>query len=192
MRKFFHFFIALFMWATVCAPDLYAQIKEDEPVIKVLIETNMGDITLALQPQRAPITVGNFIRYVKEGFYNETLFHRVIPGFMIQGGGFDLSGSLKPTREAIQNESNPLMMNRRGTVAMARTQAPHSATAQFFINVADNPHLDSGRGVLGYAVFGYVISGMQVVDTISKVQTDYRDCPVQDLIIRKVQLLDDL
>lgn len=143
---------------------------------KVLLKTNQGDITLELNEEKAPETVKNFLAYVKEGFFDKTVFHRVIDGFMVQGGGFALKedGSIeqKPTKAPIQNEAKNGLKNKRGSIAMARTGDPHSATAQFFINHADNTQLDfpSFDG-WGYAVFGEVVGGLDVVDKIAKSPT---------------------
>jgi len=140
---------------------------------QVDIRTNLGTIRVELYPAKAPKTVENFLRYAREGHYDGTIFHRVIDGFMIQGGGFDASFRQKPTREPIPNEAKNGLANEPGTIAMARTSAPHSATAQFFINVARNEFLDAGRAQdgWGYAVFGKVISGMDVVMRIAKLPT---------------------
>ncbi len=141
---------------------------------RVTLETTQGDIVLALDEEKAPLTVANFLRYAREGFYAGTIFHRVIDGFMIQGGGFTADYRRKPTAEPIDNEADNGLRNRRGTLAMARTGDPHSATAQFFINVADNDFLDhqapTPRG-WGYAVFGEVVEGMEVVDVIRAIPT---------------------
>ena len=140
----------------------------------VALVTNHGTITLELFAAEAPKTVENFLQYAEAGFYDGTLFHRVIPNFMIQGGGFDAQQRQKPTRAQIQNEADNGLKNQRGTVAMARTNDPHSATAQFFINLKDNGFLDhTGKNSQGwgYTVFGKVIDGMDVVDTIAKVRT---------------------
>ena len=142
---------------------------------QVVLRTSMGDITIELYPDKAPKSVENFQQYVKDGFYNGTVFHRVINGFMIQGGGFTKDLTQKRTRPAIQNEANNGLSNLKGTVAMARTNDPHSATAQFFINVVDNKRLDyvsdqSGM-TYGYAVFGKVVAGMDVVEKIKAVET---------------------
>lgn len=143
---------------------------------KVLLKTNQGEITIELDSEKAPESAKNFLAYVNDGFFNKTVFHRVIPGFMIQGGGFELKedGTIeqKPTKAPIQNEAKNGLKNARGTVAMARTGDPHSATAQFFINHADNDNLDypSFDG-WGYAVFGKVIKGLDVVDKIAEAET---------------------
>jgi cyclophilin family peptidyl-prolyl cis-trans isomerase len=152
----------------------------------VILDTTKGQIVIELYPKNAPGTVQNFLAYVDAGFYNGTIFHRVISGFMIQGGGFTADMQKKPTRPAIKIESDNGLKNLRGTIAMARTQDPNSATAQFFINTVDNPFLDftakTDRG-WGYAVFGKVVQGMDVVDEISKVKTGPQDVPVDPVVI---------
>ena len=170
---------------------------------RVDIQTNAGPVRIELYPAKAPQTVENFLRYVKDGHYNGSVFHRVIAGFMIQGGGFDRDLRQKTTREPIRNEAEmgvkAGLKNDLGTLAMARTRDPHSATAQFFINVADNAFLNWGdpRGDgNGYAVFGRVISGLDVVMQISKVETGPsgifpRDVPRESVIIEKMTLVPD-
>ena len=158
----------------------------------VVIETSKGTIEVELNREKAPITVANFLRYANEGFYDGTVFHRVIPGFMIQGGGFTPDGSQKPTHDTIKLESNNGLKNTAGTIAMARTSIPDSATSQFFINVADNSFLDYAPSNYGYAVFGTVTKGMDVVTTIVSVKTSTRqgngDWPVDDVMIKRVYL----
>ncbi|MBD3398581.1 peptidyl-prolyl cis-trans isomerase [Candidatus Micrarchaeota archaeon] len=158
----------------------------------VVIETSKGTIELELYGNEAPITVENFKTYANEGFYDGTVFHRVIPGFMVQGGGFHANGTQKETHSPIALESQNGLKNLRGTVAMARTMDPDSATSQFFINTADNPFLDYAPGNDGYAVFGKVISGMDVVDFIESVETANRgmhgDWPVEDVVITRVYI----
>lgn len=162
----------------------------------VKLHTNHGTITLSLDAEKAPVTVKNFLQYVEEGHYDNTIFHRVIPGFMIQGGGFAPGMKKKDTRDAIENEANNGLTNKYGSVAMARTNDPHSATAQFFINVADNDFLDfkspSGNG-WGYCVFGEVVEGMDVVDKIKGMKTSNKgfqqDVPVEDVIIEKAEII---
>lgn len=161
--------------------------------MKATIETSMGTITLALNGEKSPATVANFVQYAKDGHYNGTIFHRVINGFMIQGGGFTKEMNQKPTREPIRNEAMNGLKNRRGTIAMARTMVIDSATSQFFINLVDNDFLDftspTPQG-FGYAVFGEVIDGMAVVDAIAKVKTGFagphQNVPETPVIIRKV------
>jgi cyclophilin family peptidyl-prolyl cis-trans isomerase len=157
---------------------------------RVLIKTNMGDITVELNPEKAPVSVDNFLKYVKKGQYNGTVFHRVINGFMIQGGGYDQNMREKPTDAPIQNEAKNGLKNEVYTVAMARTMAPHSATAQFFINVANNRFLDyPGQDGWGYAVFGKVIQGADVVDKIKQVRTGAGDVPATPVVIESATLL---
>jgi peptidyl-prolyl cis-trans isomerase B (cyclophilin B) len=161
----------------------------------VILHTNMGDITLELDAEKAPITVKNFIDYALSGFYDGTLFHRVIDGFMIQGGGYISGMNQKPTRPPIENEASRSLKNKAYTVAMARTPDPHSATAQFFINVTDNGFLDftspTPQG-FGYCVFGKVSDGFDVVDKIKKVETGFRDghqdVPVEEVVIERVEI----
>ena len=157
------------------------------------METSMGTIKIELNAAKAPITVENFLKYVDDKHYDGTIFHRVIADFMIQGGGFQPGLREKRTRDPIKNESGNGLSNERGAIAMARTNDPDSATAQFFINVKDNPGLDRARARdgVGYAVFGRVIDGMDVVDKIRRVETESRgghdDVPVKDVIIRSVR-----
>ena len=162
----------------------------------VKLHTNHGIITLELDAEKAPVTVANFLAYVEAGHYNNTVFHRVIDGFMIQGGGFEPGMNQKPTGEQIKNEADNGLKNERGTIAMARTQAPHSATAQFFINVADNDFLNHRSPDLqgwGYCVFGKVSDGMDVVDAIRKVKTGssgfHQDVPKEDVIIERAEVV---
>ena len=162
---------------------------------KATIETSMGSITLELDDAKAPITVKNFLDYVKSGHYDGTIFHRVIDGFMIQGGGFTKSMDQKPTKAPIKNEAANGLSNKRGTIAMARTMVVDSATSQFFINLVDNNFLDY-RGAepqtYGYAVFGKVTDGMEVVDKIAKVKTGFagphQNVPEEPIVIKKIHL----
>ncbi|ULJ65546.1 peptidylprolyl isomerase [Wielerella bovis] len=161
-----------------------------------VIETNMGNIKLVLDEQKAPKTVANFVQYAQKGFYDNTIFHRVIDGFMIQGGGFTVDMLEKPTAKAINNEADNGLKNTIGTIAMARTAAPNSATSQFFINVADNDflnHKSKNAAEYGYAVFGKVESGMDVVNRIAKVRTTnkivHQDVPVRPVVIKKVRII---
>ncbi|MEV7616510.1 peptidylprolyl isomerase [Streptomyces sp. NPDC089799] len=159
----------------------------------VLLVTSFGEIELELDAEKAPVSVNNFVRYVAGGFYNNTIFHRVIPGFMVQGGGFTDLMVEKNTRETIVNESGNGLRNTRGTIAMARTSVPDSATSQFFVNVADNPALDPGPDA-GYAVFGKVTRGIEVVDRIVSSPTTTRDgmqdVPVEPVYIKTAKRLD--
>ena len=163
----------------------------------VKIHTNYGVITLTLFADKAPLTVANFLDYVKEGFYDNTIFHRVIDGFMIQGGGFEPGMDQKESKATIQNEANNGLANNLGTVAMARTNEPHSATAQFFINVGDNSFLNfrsESTDGWGYCVFAEVSEGMDVVDKIRAVATGnsgyHQDVPVEDVIIQKAEIVE--
>lgn len=158
----------------------------------IVLETTFGAISVELDHEKAPKTAANFEQYVRDGFYDGTLFHRVIDGFMVQGGGFDAEFNQKPTRDPIENEADNGLQNEVGTLAMARTQDPHSATAQFFINIADNAFLNhSGKSIQGwgYCVFGRVVDGMDVVEKIKKVPTARRgmhaDVPAEDVMINK-------
>lgn len=157
-----------------------------------VIKTNLGDITLELFEKESPLTVANFKNYIGQHFYDGTIFHRTIPGFMIQGGGFNENFEQKATEKPIQNESSNGLGNTRGTLAMARTSAPHSATAQFFINVVDNEFLNAKAGQPGYAVFGKVTSGMEIVDVIAVTPTQNRgmhqNVPVQSIVIESISL----
>lgn len=158
----------------------------------VKLQTNFGDITIELNAEKAPITAANFLQYVDAGFYDGTIFHRVINGFMIQGGGFDTTMTQKSTQAEIKNEADNGLGNEKYTIAMARTSAPHSASSQFFINVANNDFLNhtapSGNG-WGYCVFGKVVEGMDVVDKIKQVATTskkgHQDVPSNDVVIEK-------
>jgi peptidyl-prolyl cis-trans isomerase B (cyclophilin B) len=159
----------------------------------IKLHTNYGVISLELDAEKAPQTVENFLAYAEAGHYNNTVFHRVIDGFMIQGGGFEPGMKQKTTREPVANEATNGLKNERGTVAMARTSAPHSATAQFFINLSDNSFLDHpGQDGWGYCVFGRVSDGLEVVDQIRAVRTGrsgfHQDVPVEDVIIEKVEV----
>ena len=164
---------------------------------KIKITTSKGAITLELFDAEAPQTVKNFLAYVEEGFYDGTIFHRVISNFMIQGGGFTTDFVQKPTKPSVENEADNRIANKRGTIAMARTQAPHSATAQFFINVADNDFLNFSTPSVsgfGYCVFGKVTEGMEVIDLIKGVATGnfkgHGDVPTEQVVIEKMEKID--
>lgn len=164
--------------------------------MKVKLTTTLGAITLELDAQKAPLTVENFVSYVKSGHYDGTIFHRVIEDFMIQGGGMDKDMNEKPTRPPIKNEANNKLSNLLGTIAMARTPDPHSASAQFYINTNDNPFLDFSKETddgWGYCVFGKVIDGMDVVEQIEEVDTTsrkgYQDVPVDVIVIEKAEII---
>jgi cyclophilin family peptidyl-prolyl cis-trans isomerase len=160
----------------------------------ITIKTNHGDIRVELFDEKAPVTCENFRRYVEDGFFDGTIFHRVIPNFMIQGGGFDADMQQKKTRDPITNEADNGISNRRGTLAMARTMDVNSATSQFFINLRDNDFLDHGGRDFGYAVFGQVSDGMDVVDKIAGVPTGNRgghqDVPLEAVEIVSISLAD--
>lgn len=160
----------------------------------VAIRTSKGDIVLELDAAKAPLSVENFLAYAKEGFYDNTVYHRVIPNFMVQGGGFATDGKQKPTKAGVKNEWRNGLSNTRGTIAMARLgNRPDSATAQFFINLKDNGFLDQPRDGAGYAVFGQVIAGMDVVDAIAAAPTTQKngmnDWPVEDVVMKKVEVI---
>ncbi|KXS53543.1 MAG: peptidyl-prolyl cis-trans isomerase B [Marinobacter sp. T13-3] len=164
----------------------------------ILLQTNLGDIKLELDYDKAPETAKNFEQYVRDGFYDGLIFHRVIPNFMVQGGGFEPGMQPRKTREPIQNEADNGLSNKAGTIAMARTMDPHSATAQFFINVEDNGFLDhSGKNAegWGYCVFGKVVEGMDTVNKIRASRTTmtagHQDVPQQDIVIEKAEVLED-
>jgi peptidyl-prolyl cis-trans isomerase B (cyclophilin B) len=194
----------LFGLILICSIGLFPAIsfsKDNHPdtkgaeMVTVTMETNKGVITLELDSANAPDTVSNFVAYANAGHYDNTVFHRVIPGFMIQGGGFDTSMQQKSTNAPVKNEANNGLKNDKGTIAMARTSDPHSATAQFFINVKDNTFLDHKSETAqgwGYTVFGKVTDGMDVVESIEVVPTANKngqdDVPVTDVIITKVTI----
>jgi cyclophilin family peptidyl-prolyl cis-trans isomerase len=160
----------------------------------IRFETTLGTFTVDLFDADAPITTQNFLEYVDSGHFNDTVFHRVIPGFVIQGGGMTAEMRQKQTRDPIRNEAGNGVKNRRGTLSMARTNDPHSATSQFFINLVDNVSLDQGRGNAGYAVFGCVVDGLDVVDRIAQVRTGRRaghdDVPVEPVVVKSVTRVD--
>jgi peptidyl-prolyl cis-trans isomerase B (cyclophilin B) len=188
MRKF-----GLVLMLLSCSSYLFAEeTKMSETENTVTFTTTLGDIVIEVDTVNAPISSQNFLRYVKEGFYEGTIFHRIIPGFMAQGGGFDTDFSQKDTHDPIKNEANNGLKNDRGTIAMARTPNPDSATAQFFINYKDNGFLNYSSPTpngWGYAVFGKVTEGMDVVDAMAKQPTGNRgphqDVPVTDIVIEK-------
>ena len=158
---------------------------------RVQVETNMGKFVIELDTGRAPLTVANFLQYVRDGFYNGTVFHRVISGFVAQGGGFDEKYQEKPTKPGVANESGNGLSNRRGTVGLARTAEPHSGNAQFYLNIADNSALDPQPSRWGYAVFGRIAQGMEVVDDIGAVATGEvgpfeKDAPMKPVIIIRI------
>ncbi|MFZ5453146.1 MAG: peptidylprolyl isomerase [Thermodesulfobacteriota bacterium] len=169
--------------------------ERSKPLVK--LETSLGEIVLELNPEKAPATTANFLQYVKDGFYNGTIFHRVINGFMIQGGGFDANMQQKTTRAPIKNEADNGLSNDSYTIAMARTMDPHSASGQFFINVANNKmlnHRDKSPQGWGYAVFGKVVKGQEVVDKIKAVATGnrgmYQNVPLEAVTITKATVVE--
>jgi cyclophilin family peptidyl-prolyl cis-trans isomerase len=189
------FVTALLAVAVAAAPSATASPTPAAPTVSgpvVVLETTMGDIRIALDEQKAPVSVKNFLTYARAGHYDGTIFHRVIPRFMVQGGGMDAAMKEKATRPPIKNEAANKLRNDRGTVAMARTQDPNSATAQFFINVKNNASLDYGIGGPGYAVFGTVIDGMDVVDRIVAVRTTskggHQDVPLTPVVIKRARV----
>ena len=195
MKKFLNILASLLCAAMFAVPAQAATHQAEKGKHSMVkLHTNHGTITLELYDDKAPVTVKNFLEYVNSGFYNDTIFHRVIDGFMIQGGGFEPGMKQKQTRAPIKNEADNGLKNDTYTIAMARTSDPNSATAQFFINVKDNHFLDftapTTQGY-GYCVFGKVVDGTDVVDSIRKVQTGFRgghqDVPLQDVIITKAE-----
>ena len=162
---------------------------------KVELKTNFGDIVIELDEKKAPVTAKNFLGYVKDKFFDGMIFHRVIPDFMIQGGGFDVDMKEKKTKASIVNEGSNGLKNDRGTLAMARTNDPDSATAQFFINLKDNDFLNASRGNPGYAVFGKVVEGMDTVDSIAGVETDsygfHEDVPSEPVVIDSAKVISE-
>lgn len=181
---------ATFMSLLLAFASPAAAQDSDKP--RVTFRTNQGEFTVELYPSQAPGTVENFLQYARDGFYEGTTFHRVISHFMIQGGGLTTDLAQKPTRESIENEADNGLKNLRGTIAMARTNDPHSATSQFFINVEANPALDhtgtADSRAWGYTVFGHVVDGMDVVDRIRFVKTDARDVPLEPVVIEAVEV----
>ncbi len=185
----------LTMLALIMVIGTSARAERSNPLVR--LETSLGVITLELYPDKAPATVANFLQYVREGFYDGTVFHRVINGFMIQGGGLDANLNPKPNRAPIQNEADNGLTNQPYTVAMARTSDPNSATSQFFINVADNKSLNHTAKTpqgWGYAVFGKVVQGREVVDQIKAVPTGtrdgYQDVPLTPVVIVKATVVE--
>jgi cyclophilin family peptidyl-prolyl cis-trans isomerase len=162
------------------------------PSPQVVVVTSMGSFTLELNAERAPLTVANFLKYVDSGHYTNTIFHRVVANFIIQGGGFDTDGKPKPTPTKVFNESGNGLTNQRGTLGMARSTEPHGGDAQFYVNLYDNEALDPNKTRWGYAVFGKVVQGMEVVDKIGNVATGARglfkeDSPLQPVVIQKIE-----
>lgn len=187
-------FIMLFLITTL---SFAKENKMSDSQTKVKLTTSLGSIVIQLNSEKAPVSAANFVTYVKQGFYDGTIFHRVIPGFMAQGGGFDTSFAQKATNAPIKNEADNGLKNKRGTLAMARTNDPNSATAQFFINYKDNSFLDHTSPTpsgWGYAVFGEVVEGLDVVDAMAKQPTGNRgphqDVPKTDIVIEKAEIVE--
>ncbi len=181
-------FLAVVTALSLASLSFHATAQE---ATKVSMKTSLGEIVLELNAEKAPKSVANFVQYVKAGFYNGTIFHRVINNFMIQGGGYDTKGTLKPAGAPIENEAKNGLRNRAYTIAMARTSDPNSANSQFFINTKDNRFLDyPGQDGWGYAVFGKVVKGADVVDKIEEVETGSRDKPLKDIVIESVTIIE--
>jgi cyclophilin family peptidyl-prolyl cis-trans isomerase len=176
----------LVLWGSARAADAPTQVR---------VSTNMGDFVIELRTERAPLTTANFLRYVREGFYSGTLFHRVVANFVIQGGGHDAATlKLKATHDSVFNESGNGLQNKRGTVGLARTTAPHSGNAEFYVNLVDNPDLDPVPTRWGYAVFGRVVQGMDVIDKIGETPTGAvgqfkQDAPLKPVIIESMTIV---
>ena len=177
------------------APLLSAAVRADEPNPQVKVTTSMGEFVVEVRQDRAPMTAANFLRYVREGFYSGTLFHRVVANFVIQGGGHDAASyTLKPTHENVFNESGNGMQNKRGAVGMARGELPHSGNAQFYVNLVDNPDLDPVPTRWGYTVFGRIVQGMDVIDRIGETPTGAMgpfksDAPLKPVVIEKMEII---
>ena len=169
--------------------SVYGQEAGDKPLLQ--IETSLGTMVIELDSEKAPVSVKNFLQYVDDKYYDGTIFHRVIKDFMIQGGGFTIDMTRKPTRESVQNEAKNGLKNKRGTLAMARTSDPHSATSQFFINHRDNAFLDyPGQDGWGYTVFGKLVSGEDVLDKIATVKTDSGNVPGEPVMIQSIKRIE--
>ncbi len=194
MKRIMSYLVIVILFATL-GSMLNSQSTAEEKTEKdggnpvVLIKTSKGDIKVELDKEKAPISVENFLSYVNDGFYNGTIFHRVIKNFMIQGGGFTTDMKQKPTKDPIKNEAENGLSNSRGTIAMARTGVVDSATSQFFVNHRDNKFLDHGVRDFGYAVFGKVTEGMDVVDAIAGVGTGYQDVPNEPIVIESITIV---
>lgn len=188
-RLLFMVFTALFSLSASAS-----EAEQSSALPKVRVETSQGVMEITLRPDVAPKTVENFLAYVDAGYYEGTIFHRAIPGFMVQGGGFDENLDRQATEAPIANEASPTLRNLRGTIAMARTNDPDSATSQFFINLVDNQFLNAGVRGPGYAVFGRVTDGMGVADAIAGQPTGYRkgmaDVPVTPIVIQQIRRID--
>ena len=185
-----HSSLGVLLGLLVTFTTIYGQNTGDKPLLQ--IETSLGTMVAELDAQKAPESVKNFLQYVDDKFFDETIFHRVIEGFMIQGGGYTSDMTRKPTRDPVENEAKNGLGNSRGTLSMARTSDPHSATAQFFINHRDNANLDfPGSDGWGYAVFGKLVSGQDVLDKIATVETASGDVPVEPVVILSIKRVED-
>ncbi|MES1951181.1 cyclophilin type peptidyl-prolyl cis-trans isomerase [Salinisphaera sp. S4-8] len=188
--------VTVFVSLALCAPLAFAAGDASKDDSMVVMHTNLGDITIEVFEDQAPKSAANFLQYVRDGFYDGTIFHRVIPGFVIQGGGFTEDYRQKKTRDPIVNEADNGLKNDRGTLSMARTSDPNSATSQFFVNLTDNAPLNPSRGNAGYAVFGKVTDGMDVVDKIAATPTGSagpfrQDAPQDQVVIETAEVVDN-
>ncbi len=180
--------------AALAAGLARADAPADAPVDRVRVVTTLGSFVIKLDPARAPLTTANFLRYVKSGYYDGTLFHRVISNFVIQGGGYDDRHQLKATEAPVPNESGNGLSNKRGTVGLARAEAPHSGNSQFYVNLTDNDELDPTPLRWGYAVFGRVVEGLEVVEKIARTPTGSvgpwpKDAPLEPVVIQRIEML---
>lgn len=181
---------------TLLSPASQAQIQSENPFPRVVFVTSEGDITVELNREAAPLTIKNFFRYVKKAQYNGTIFHRLVPDFVIQGGGYDEDFQSKPSYEKIVNEAGNGLLNEYGTIAMARERGPHSATRQFFFNLNDNTSLDPDNGDWGYTVFGRVVEGIEVLEALAKLEsmpfddkTGWRDVPANPPVLKRIEVV---
>lgn len=198
MTMFYQFkrFFAAVLFSTVIILPAAAQVQPDNPFPRVVFVTSAGDITVELNRDAAPLTVENFFRYVKKAQYNGTIFHRLVPDFVLQGGGYDADFQPKPTFETIVNESGNGLLNTYGTIAMARERQPHTATRQFFFNLNDNTSLNPDNGDWGYTVFGRVVEGLDVLEQLAKLEslpydekTGWRDVPAQPPVLKRIEVV---